>query len=66
MICLLLLLAYWAVRSPRTAADQPPPERGLAAEPNARRVLRIAFGLLWVVDGILQARRGWSSDCRPW
>jgi hypothetical protein len=29
---------------------------GLAAEPRARRLLRIGFGVLWIVDGILQAQ----------
>ncbi len=29
---------------------------GLAAEPRARRLLRISFGLLWIFDGILQAQ----------
>jgi cytochrome oxidase Cu insertion factor (SCO1/SenC/PrrC family) len=29
---------------------------GLAAEPTARRVIRIGFGLLWVLDGLLQAQ----------
>ncbi len=55
-IFVVLLLAYWAVRSRRTAADQRPYQPGPAAEPNARRVLRVAFGVLWIVDGILQAQ----------
>ncbi len=29
---------------------------GLQAEPVARRLLRVAFGLLWIFDGILQAQ----------
>ncbi|MCL2395439.1 MAG: hypothetical protein FWC87_12220, partial [Acidimicrobiaceae bacterium] len=33
------------------------PNRGeLAPEPDARRLLRIGFGLLWILDGILQAQ----------
>jgi len=31
-------------------------EQSLPAEPTARKILRIAFGLLWVFDGILQAQ----------
>src|SRR6202167_3671451 len=30
----------------------------VAPEPTARKVLRIGFGLLWVLDGILQAQPG--------
>ena len=43
-------------------AAQPPPEPATAsasaraAEPRARRLLRLAFGLLWIFDGILQAQ----------
>jgi len=47
----LLLLAYWSVRARRGAADHPP-----SFEPKARRLLRIAFGVLWIIDGILQAQ----------
>jgi cytochrome oxidase Cu insertion factor (SCO1/SenC/PrrC family) len=46
----LLVLAYWAARNPGRPQRQP------AAEPVARRVLRIGFGVLWIVDGILQAQ----------
>ena len=31
---------------------------GLPAEPPARRILRIGFGVLWVLDGLLQAQPG--------
>ena len=55
-IFVLLLLAYWLVRNRRIAAGQPPRQTGPAAEPQARRVLRVAFGVLWIVDGILQAQ----------
>jgi cytochrome oxidase Cu insertion factor (SCO1/SenC/PrrC family) len=51
-IFILLLVAYWTVRARRAAA----PPRPASAEPSARRVLRIGFGMLWVVDGILQAQ----------
>jgi hypothetical protein len=29
----------------------------LAAEPKGRRVIRIGFGVLWIIDGLLQAQR---------
>ena len=35
------------------------------AEPAGRRPLRIGFGLLWIFDGLLQARRRWRPACRP-
>lgn len=49
----LLGLIWGASRNwvPASAAGQ-----ARAAEPMARRVLRIGFGLLWVFDGILQAQ----------
>lgn len=31
---------------------------GLPAEPDGRRVLRVGFGLLWVLDGLLQLQAG--------
>jgi cytochrome oxidase Cu insertion factor (SCO1/SenC/PrrC family) len=51
---LLLWLLWGASRNwlrPGAAVHAP-----RAAEPAARRVLRIGFGLLWVFDGILQAQ----------
>jgi cytochrome oxidase Cu insertion factor (SCO1/SenC/PrrC family) len=49
----LLWLTWGASRNwvPRGTAGP-----ALAAEPMARQVLRIGFGLLWVFDGILQAQ----------
>jgi len=50
VVALLLLWGAsrnWVPASARAAAE---------AEPAARRVLRIGFGLLWVFDGILQAQ----------
>jgi cytochrome oxidase Cu insertion factor (SCO1/SenC/PrrC family) len=48
----LLLLAWGTSRNWVPAAAGPAP----AAEPRARQVLRIGFGLLWLLDGILQAQ----------
>jgi cytochrome oxidase Cu insertion factor (SCO1/SenC/PrrC family) len=55
VIFLALLLAYEIIRVRRAAAASPPRPPALA-EPRARRVLRIAFGILWIIDGILQAQ----------
>jgi cytochrome oxidase Cu insertion factor (SCO1/SenC/PrrC family) len=56
----ILLLAYGAARTWRAAAGSPPtarpPRPALPAEPKARRFLRIAFGILWIFDGALQAQ----------
>ena len=38
------------------AAEAAPQETKAPAEPRARRLLRIGFGLIWVFDGILQAQ----------
>jgi cytochrome oxidase Cu insertion factor (SCO1/SenC/PrrC family) len=60
----VLSLAWVAVREWRpagAAAPGPAPADGLApaaAEPPWRQVLRIGFGLLWLLDGILQAQPG--------
>lgn len=35
------------------------------AEPRARRFLRISFGLLWIVDGLLQAQPRMPTDFMP-
>ena len=43
-----------AARAP--GAVTPPQAARAPAEPRARRLLRIGFGLLWVLDGILQAQ----------
>jgi cytochrome oxidase Cu insertion factor (SCO1/SenC/PrrC family) len=51
-VFVLLWLAWSASRNWIPAADGP----RRAAEPAGRRVLRIGFGLLWLLDGILQAQ----------
>jgi len=66
---LVAAVVLWrsGTRPTRPAPASPPADRmapgptrdatgGSGEEPRARRVLRIGFGLLWVVDGILQAQ----------
>ena len=45
-----------AVAAPGPADSTNASTSALAAEPAARRFLRIAFGLLWIFDGILQGQ----------
>jgi cytochrome oxidase Cu insertion factor (SCO1/SenC/PrrC family) len=52
-ICLALTAAYGFIRTRRAAAAAPSPR---LAEPKARGYLRISFGILWIIDGILQAQ----------
>jgi cytochrome oxidase Cu insertion factor (SCO1/SenC/PrrC family) len=54
MIFLALLMAYEIIRFRRAAAPSPQPPT--SSEAKARRVLRIGFGILWIIDGILQAQ----------
>jgi cytochrome oxidase Cu insertion factor (SCO1/SenC/PrrC family) len=49
----VFVVATWAVM--RTAIGGPQPEAAWA-EPRARQLLRIGFGALWVLDGLLQAQ----------
>ena len=58
-IFLVLTLAYWIMRARRAAAaPEPTLPRPPAAsiEPKARRFLRLSFGILWIIDGILQVQ----------
>src|SRR5215469_3113221 len=65
-IFLALLLAYGIIRVRRASAaglsspPRPPAmataARATSAEPRARMVIRIGFGILWIIDGILQAQ----------
>ncbi len=57
LIFFLLALLWVSVREWVPAARlarQPALDGPLAAEPPGRRVLRIGFGILWLLDGILQ------------
>ncbi|MBV9446451.1 MAG: SCO family protein [Streptosporangiaceae bacterium] len=57
-ILVLLLLAYGVARRWRAAGEPPAPRPRLVplTEPRARRFLRLSFGILWIIDGILQAQ----------
>jgi len=55
VLFLALLLAYGLLRR-RFAGAPAPATAAMAAEPRARRILRVSFGILWVVDGILQVQ----------
>jgi cytochrome oxidase Cu insertion factor (SCO1/SenC/PrrC family) len=44
----------WALG--RVAAEAGGSERGRSGEARGRRLLRVGFGLLWILDGILQAQ----------
>jgi cytochrome oxidase Cu insertion factor (SCO1/SenC/PrrC family) len=58
LIFVLLALLWISVRewAPAARAATRPAAGPAAAEPKGRRVLRIGFGLLWIVDGLLQAQ----------
>src|SRR5215471_11619949 len=51
-----LLVTYWLVRNRFAGSAPPGPPRPRAAEPKARRLLRLGFGILWLLDGVLQAQ----------
>jgi hypothetical protein len=59
-VLVALSLAWTLVRSTMQGGSGgpggSPGERGADPEPVARRFVRIAFGILWVFDGILQAQ----------
>jgi cytochrome oxidase Cu insertion factor (SCO1/SenC/PrrC family) len=56
----IVLLAAWAALRTRAggggSVDGQKPAAVAAPEPTARRVLRVGFGALWLVDGLLQAQ----------
>jgi cytochrome oxidase Cu insertion factor (SCO1/SenC/PrrC family) len=56
LVFFLLAMLWVSVREWIPAARLRPGARsaGLAAEPAARRLIRIGFGVLWLVDGVLQ------------
>src|ERR1039457_1318065 len=60
LLLLALLAAGWnvlrAVQLRRRQSGEVQPEPSHSSEPEARRLLRISFGFLWIFDGILQAQ----------
>jgi len=44
------------LRRAAAVGGDPGPFRTSAAEPTARRILRISFGLIWLLDGLLQGQ----------
>ena len=52
----LLSIAWVAVRRPQAAGAAGGRGRAAVPEPAGRQVLRIGFGLLWLLDGVLQAQ----------
>ena len=60
LVILALLAVAWnllrGLQLRRAAAGQPSVEPWPYPEPTARRVLRIAFGIIWIFDGILQGQ----------
>src|SRR6201995_2802818 len=55
----LLSVAWVGLRGP--AGAQGTAAVAAAPEPRAHRVLRIGFGLLWLLDGLLQAQPGMAA-----
>jgi cytochrome oxidase Cu insertion factor (SCO1/SenC/PrrC family) len=53
----LAILAWGVVRAGDPGAAGTASRPGTRREPVARSVLRVGFGLLWVVDGLLQAQQ---------
>jgi cytochrome oxidase Cu insertion factor (SCO1/SenC/PrrC family) len=60
LIVVFLGLAWATARAWRRPASGPPAEAGaertVAPEARGRRLLRVGFGLIWILDGILQAQ----------
>ena len=58
LIFFLLAMLWVSVREwvPGSRTSFRPAAGDLAAEPRARQILRIGFGVLWILDGLLQAQ----------
>jgi cytochrome oxidase Cu insertion factor (SCO1/SenC/PrrC family) len=58
LIFFLLAMLWVSVREwvPGSRTSFGPPAGGLPAEPRGRRLIRIGFGVLWILDGLLQAQ----------
>ena len=63
LLVLFLFIAWNGLRSMQyrralaSGGQFPPPRRFVPPEPPARRLLRIGFGALWVIDGLLQLQQ---------
>jgi hypothetical protein len=57
----VLSVAWVAVRLPQAAGAAGGKGRAAVPEPAGRQVLRIGFGLLWLLDGVLQAQPGMAA-----
>jgi cytochrome oxidase Cu insertion factor (SCO1/SenC/PrrC family) len=55
LVVLIAVLVVWRRGDRRVGVDDSQPPR-TPAEPRGRMVLRVALGLLWLVDGLLQAQ----------
>jgi cytochrome oxidase Cu insertion factor (SCO1/SenC/PrrC family) len=67
LIFFLLAMLWVSVREWLPAARHRPgaAPAGLAAEPAARRLIRVGFGVLWLVDGVLQMQPGMPLGLPP-
>ena len=66
LVALLIFLVGLGLRSwlPPAAAGGGPAAAPASAEPAWRQVLRISFGLIWIVDGILQPQAARADSAR--
>jgi cytochrome oxidase Cu insertion factor (SCO1/SenC/PrrC family) len=58
LIFFLLAMLWVSAREwvPGARASSGPPAEGRPAEPRGRQFIRIGFGVLWILDGLLQAQ----------
>ena len=68
-LALVVLLVAWNAfrtlqyrRAVASGDPFPPPRPERGPEPTARRVLRIGFGIVWIVDGLLQLQQNMPLD----
>jgi cytochrome oxidase Cu insertion factor (SCO1/SenC/PrrC family) len=57
----VLSIGWVAVRRPQAGGAAGGRDRAAVPEPAGRQVLRIGFGLLWLLDGVLQAQPGMAA-----
>jgi len=56
LLCLLAFGAWLAARALRAPVEGTPAAVDTDEEPAGRRLLRVGFGLVWILDGLLQAQ----------